>query len=252
MSSQLSSNRRHLLAAVCWVSLVLGQVAMREANAQYNSATSAPESNSRILKVAVVDSPASLVRTGGISLDSRSGRSETGGPSAVAGQYENSLDISIDSADHSTAGDNESATSLVGGMGGKLGTTIGALAITLGLFVAVVMVMRRLQAGQKMQGLPREAFEVVGESTIGPRQKLMVVRCGIQALVIGVTPAGIHRVAQIDDPDEAAQFIAQCRGSGATAMFRNTLREMETEPAAAGFVDQTSDTRKSSKLFLRA
>lgn len=132
---------------------------------------------------------------------------------------------------------------------GPLATIAGALAITLGLFAVVVVVARR---GGRMhaRGLPREAFEVIGQTAIGPRQRLMVVRVGTQALVIGTSPAGIQTVAQFDDPDEAGQLIAQCRGMGASAAFRTTLSELEREAAPSGFVDHPP--AKRGNLFLRA
>lgn len=133
--------------------------------------------------------------------------------------------------------------------GGPVATIAGALAITLGLF-AVVMLVARRGGGMHSRALPREAFEVIGQTTIGPRQRLMVVRVGTQALVIGTSPAGIQTVAQFDDPDEAGQLIAQCRGMGAGAAFRATLSELEREPAASGFVD--SPAAKRGNLFLRA
>lgn len=146
-----------------------------------------------------------------------------------------------------------SSGNLLGGLGGSLGTTIGALVVTLGLFAVFTVFVRRMQKGQQARGLPREAFEVIGETEIGPKQKLLVVRCGVQALIIGVSPAGIQQVAQFDDPDEAGQFIAQCRGLGSAKMFSSALRELEREPSRPGFVEETNSGRgDKGKLFLRA
>lgn len=131
---------------------------------------------------------------------------------------------------------------------GPVATIAGALAITLGLFAVVVVIARR-GGSIHPRGLPREAFEVIGQTAIGPRQRLMIVRVGTQALVIGTSPAGIQTVAQFDDPDEAGQLIAQCRGTGASAAFRTTLSELEREPAS-GFVDPPS--AKRGNLFFRA
>lgn len=133
--------------------------------------------------------------------------------------------------------------------GGPVATITGGLAITLGLF-AIVVVLARRGGGVNLRGLPREAFEVIGQASIGPRQRLLVVRIGTQAMVIGTSPAGIHRVAQIEDPDEAGQLIAQCRGMGAQAAFKSTLYELERQPTAPGFVD--TPPAKTGNLFLRA
>lgn len=143
----------------------------------------------------------------------------------------------------------ERESSGTGLFGGPVATITGGLAITLGLFAIVVVAARR-GGGVNLRGLPREAFEVIGQTSIGPRQRLMVVRVGTQALVIGTSPAGIHPVAQIDDPDEAGQLIAQCRGMGAQAAFKSTLFELEQQRTSPGFVDDAP--AKPGNLFLRA
>jgi flagellar biogenesis protein FliO len=194
-----------------------------------------------------------LVRPGGLSIE----QNKPGAPihgavaQATSASNANALDIPLSQGSGSPA-ESVQKRSVNFGLGNSLGTTIGALVVTLGLFTILVLVMKRVQTNPKQMGLPREAFEVIGETTIGPKQKLMVVRCGVQALVVGVSPAGIQSVAQIDDPDEAGQFIAQCRGLGSTAEFNKTLREMEKEPVQRGFVANEPSRQTSGKLFLRA
>ena len=137
-------------------------------------------------------------------------------------------------------------------MGGPLATILGALAVTLGVFAVFVLISRRSAGNALMRNLPREGVEVIGQTHLGPRQKLLVIRCGVQALVVGISPAGIQTVAQFDDPDEAGQFIAQCRGMGSAVSFKTTLRELEQEPSAPGFIDNNDSASPRSKLFLRA
>jgi flagellar biogenesis protein FliO len=197
-----------------------------------------------------------LIRPSGFSLatqDTNSTRGSNGeklNATATADSAERSLDIRLK---QSESGNNESATTNpFGSLTGSIGTTAAALVVTLGLFAALVLFVKRIQKHQQPRGLPREAFEVIGETEIGPKQRLLVVRCGLQALVIGVSPAGIQQVCQIDDPDEAGQFIAQCRGLGSVTTFNSTLRELEKEPASPGFIDTESRTKGKSRLFLRA
>lgn len=137
-------------------------------------------------------------------------------------------------------------------LGGPLATILGALAVTLGVFAVFVLISRRSAGNSLMRNLPREGVEVIGQTHLGPRQKLLVIRCGVQALVVGVSPAGIQTVAQFDDPDEAGQFISQCRGMGSAVSFKTTLRELEREAAAPGFIDNNDSAPQRSKLFLRA
>lgn len=209
-------------------------------------------------RTAQADNPI-LIRTNGYSLDSNpantpsSVRLPESSPANNSGTGNANVDsLSIPLKPSLTSSDDSKTTSQFGSLSGSIGTTIGALVVTLGLFAVMVVVMKRFQQNQQPKSLPGEAFEVIGETEIGPKQKLMVVRCGVQALVIGVSPMGIQNVAQIDDPDEAGQFIAQCRGLGSTAVFNSTLRELEKEPAPRGFVAPENANRSKGKLFLRA
>ena len=186
-----------------------------------------------------------LVRSGGYSLNSTAAETQ-----AVSSNEQGALGIRLQPSQATP--DQQAKVSPLSGVGGSIGTTVGGLAITLGVFAIAVLVMRKMKTGTMMRGLPREAFEVIGQTTIGPKQQLMVVRCGLQALVIGVSPAGIQTIAQFDDPDEAGQFIAQCRGLGTVAAFNSTLREIEREQPARGFVASETTDRPAGKLFLRA
>ena len=198
-----------------------------------------------------------LVRTSGVSVAANQTPSATAASSTTNAQAKvpaDALRTRLRSGDEQPqAPERESASSF----SGMLPTVIGALAITLGLFCIWVAIMRRGGLRSAGRGLPREAVEVIGQTMIGPNEKLLVVRCGLQALVVGVTPAGMQTLAQFEDPDEAGQFIASCRGTSATRSFQRTLSELEREPAN-GFVDSDagrSDGRpggKAGRLFLRA
>lgn len=135
---------------------------------------------------------------------------------------------------------------------GSFSTVASALSITLAVFAVFAIVSRKATQDKSGRVLPREAMEVIGFTPLGPKQKLVVVRCGVQAVILGMSPSGMHTVAQFDDPDEAGQFIAQCRGLGNTTAFRTTLKEMEAESTAGGFLEPGSTNQRRGKLFLRA
>lgn len=201
------------------------------------------------IRIVPQDSSAVLPST---ALPSTAG-SGSGRPEASVERMD-SLDMPLQKTSSETAPQRTASESLFSGM---LPTVAGALAITLGLFCVWAAVMRR--GGIKTGGrhLPKEAVEVIGHTAVGPKEKILVLRCGMQAIVVGVTPAGMQTLAQFDDPDEAGQFIASCRGMNATRNFQNAIREMEREPIAPGFVDNGSSQKResspsSSRLFLRA
>lgn len=202
----------------------------------------------------------SLVRTSGFSIDSADdaadqsadGRTTMSARPASDTSQSGLSSLSIPLKGSAQPQTTAARTSSITGLAGSLGTTVGALAVTLGLFALFVAFTRRMQKSQQGKGLPREAFEVIGETEIGPKQKLLVVRCGLQALIVGVSPAGIQPVAQFDDPDEAGHFIAQCRGLGSASVFSSTLKELERESTRPGFVDDSASPKNKGKLFLRA
>jgi flagellar protein FliO/FliZ len=60
------------------------------------------------------------------------------------------------------------------------------------LLVAVLWVLRRLQGVKGLQGLRPVArrLSVVEALTVGPRQKLAVVRLDDREVLVGITPSG--------------------------------------------------------------
>ncbi len=115
-------------------------------------------------------------------------------------------------------------------------TVASSLAVVLGLFAALVWTSRRFGGRPSGRGeLPADAVERLGAHSLDPRTKLVLLRCGDRVLVIAQTASGVHPVTEIADPTEASRLIARCRGENAAA-FTSTLRSMEQEPAAGGFV----------------
>jgi flagellar biogenesis protein FliO len=104
-----------------------------------------------------------------------------------------------------------------------------SLAVVLGLFLAVVWVMRR-SAPQASRRLPAEVIEVLGHTTLGHRQQAQLVRLGKRLLLIGVSPAGAETLAEVTDAAEADRLAAFCRGSNAGSAnpsFRDVLQHFK-------------------------
>ena len=67
---------------------------------------------------------------------------------------------------------------------------------------------------------------------VGPRQALLLVRVGRRILVVGATPTGISRVAELTDPEEVEQVAARCQ-RGRAGSISNTFRSLLTGGLAA-------------------
>lgn len=132
---------------------------------------------------------------------------------------------------------------------GPLVTVTSSLAIVLGLFAGLVWLLRR--SGGKATGqLPEEVFSLLGRTTLGPRQNIMLARCGRRILVLAVSPNTTSTLAEITDPDEVADLAAQCGNGGSRQLFQRTLTEMgEQEPTVPGFIDP-ADERPTRGLFV--
>ncbi len=68
----------------------------------------------------------------------------------------------------------------------------GNFLLVIVLLVAVLWVLRRLQGVKGLQGLRPVArrLSVVEALTVGPRQKLAVVRLDDREVLVGITPSG--------------------------------------------------------------
>lgn len=130
----------------------------------------------------------------------------------------------------------EAAGSKASRLTGPAVTMASSLAVVLGLFAAVVWASRRFNSKQGGRGeLPAEAVEQLGSHTLDPRTRLLLVRCGDRVLVMAQTATGMHPISEISDPHEVGRLIARCRGE-TSAAFASTLRSIEREPTATGFV----------------
>lgn len=123
---------------------------------------------------------------------------------------------------------------------GPIGTVVGSLAIVLGLFVTVVWISRRLGPSGSAP-LPKEAVELLGRTTVSGQHTLQLVRFGGRLLLVALAPHGAAVLTEIIDPTEVERLTAIClrqRPGSSSESFRQTIRQLEREPAGRSFVDQ--------------
>ncbi len=89
-------------------------------------------------------------------------------------------------------------------------TVFASLALVLGIFFALVWVLRRAApAGASL--LPAEAFEILGRAPLTNRQQAHLLRCGNKLLLISASAAGTEPLTEITDPAEVARLTELCR-----------------------------------------
>ena len=86
----------------------------------------------------------------------------------------------------------------------------GSLALVLGVFFALVWVLRRA-APPGASLLPTEAFEVLGRAPLANRQQAHLLRCGNKLLLISAGTAGTEPLTEITDPAEVERLTELCR-----------------------------------------
>ena len=110
---------------------------------------------------------------------------------------------------------------------GLLWKSISGLIVVLALILVGVVVLRRVLPGARGMG-ESSALTVIGRTYLAPKSALFLVKVGRRILVVGNTPGGLTRVAEIDDPDEVERVCARCeqaRANSMTASFRRLLAE---------------------------
>ncbi len=89
-------------------------------------------------------------------------------------------------------------------------TTVGALALVLGVFFIIIWLLRR-NSPSALGGLPPEAFEVLGRSRLDARHQAQLVRCGGKLLLICSGANGASTLTEIADPAEIRRLEELCR-----------------------------------------
>lgn len=134
----------------------------------------------------------------------------------------------------------------------SLVTVASSLAIVLGLFFVVMVLLKR--GGPKgMQLLPREAVEVLGRAPLPGRQQMYLIRCGGKLLLVSVTPGGAETLTEITDPVEVQRLTGLClqgQPDSATHAFQQALSQLGAEPHAPGFVDAAAGTPPTRRGLL--
>lgn len=76
----------------------------------------------------------------------------------------------------------------------------------------VVLAAFRLRPLRRTNRLPPDVFELLGEASLGGPHAVRVVRFGPRTLLVGVSSAGCHTLAEIDDPQATERIAAACQG----------------------------------------
>lgn len=72
-----------------------------------------------------------------------------------------------------------------------------SLLLVLGIFIFLARIIRRFNGFQKTSAGP---LAVLAGISLGPRERLVVVKAGNDQLLLGISPAGIVKLQEFDSP----------------------------------------------------
>ncbi|MBI3838926.1 MAG: flagellar biosynthetic protein FliO [Planctomycetia bacterium] len=114
----------------------------------------------------------------------------------------------------------------------SLVTGAASLGIVLGLFLLVVLVVRR-GLPQNAVLLPREAVEILGRTPLVGKQQVHLVRCGNKILLLCASNTSVETLTEITDPvevDRLAGICQQIRPHSVTSSFRQVMQQFDSQP----------------------
>ncbi|RMF43589.1 MAG: hypothetical protein D6753_04805 [Planctomycetota bacterium] len=107
--------------------------------------------------------------------------------------------------------------------------TVGSsLLIVLGLFFGVAWCYKRGMRGIAAGHLPKQVLEVLGRSSLGPRQQLVLLRVGPKLVLVSVIQGEARTLTEITDPIEVDRMVGDCesaRPGSVTQSFRDILSQ---------------------------
>jgi flagellar protein FliO/FliZ len=107
----------------------------------------------------------------------------------------------------------------------SLVTVGGSLAVVLGIFFAVVWLLRRASPGA-VGVLPAEAFEVLGRAPLAQHQQVHLLRCGTRLLLVSVSATGAETLSEITDREEVEHLTGLCQRARSASRPATALRRI--------------------------
>ncbi len=108
--------------------------------------------------------------------------------------------------------------------------TFGALTLVIGLIFVARAAVRRLNPGAASPTRLGGALQVLGRTSVGPKQAVMLMRVGQRILVVGDSAGTMRTLAEVTEPEEVADLLAEvsrAQVGSATRAFEQMLGRMD-------------------------
>ena len=107
--------------------------------------------------------------------------------------------------------------------------TIGSsLLLVIGLFLGAALVYRKAMNPSGTAGMPKEVVQVLGQTLIGSRQQLMLLRFGPKLVLVSVVQGESRTISEITDPIEVDRIAGICESKqpgSISESFRSILAQ---------------------------
>lgn len=121
--------------------------------------------------------------------------------------------------------DDASSSKSNGGTAKMLVSIISSLVLVIGLFLGVALLYRKSISTTLGKGLPKNVVQVLGKTTIAPRQQLLLVRFGSKLVLVSMLQGEARTLSEITDPLEVDQLAGFCE-SGQSGSMASSFREI--------------------------
>lgn len=77
-----------------------------------------------------------------------------------------------------------------------------SFALVIGLLLALLYALKKLQRANPFVKGQHQRLHIVETLSVGPRQKIAIIRCDDQEFVVGLSPQGIQSIGSVNTPPE--------------------------------------------------
>lgn len=78
-----------------------------------------------------------------------------------------------------------------------------SFALVIGLLLALLYALKKLQRANPFVKGQHQRLHIVETLSVGPRQKIAIIRCDQQEFVVGISPQGIQSIGSVNSPTES-------------------------------------------------
>ena len=129
--------------------------------------------------------------------------------------------------------------------------TLWPLLLVVGLIVVGARWLKS-HAPNAAQGLPSEAFEILGRKAIDTRTSVLLARSGARVLLLSLSPHGLQTLAEITDPVEVDCLAGLCHATHRDQSLVETFRSLLHKPVVPKSNPRQSSTAPSLEERLAA